>query len=128
MALLIDTHVLLWYYWDSNQLSTKSREDINNLNNEIYISIASLWEISIKVNQGKLTIKDSLSLFFIDAIEEYGFKILPIELPHLLTQSTLPLHHRDPFDQLLIAQSFSETMPIISADTAFDAYPVTRIW
>jgi PIN domain nuclease of toxin-antitoxin system len=128
MSLLIDTHVLLWYYWDSDQLSIKAREDINNPNNKIYVSIASLWEISIKVSQGKLTIKDSLSLFFTDAIEGYGFQILPIERTHLLTLPSLPLHHRDPFDRLLIAQSISEKMPIISGDAAFDAYPVTRVW
>ena len=72
MRVLLDTHVLLWYYWNSVQLSTKALENINNPNNKIYISIASLWEISIKVSLGKLTITDSLSLFFTDAIEGCG--------------------------------------------------------
>ena len=128
MHFLLDTHTLLWYYWNSPQLSNTAKNEINNPYNTLYVSMASLWEITIKVNQNKLIVIDPLALFFTDAVEGYDFRILPIERSHLEKLIGLPLHHRDPFDRLLIAQSISENIPIISADTAFDAYPVTRIW
>ncbi|WP_309709060.1 type II toxin-antitoxin system VapC family toxin [Armatimonas sp.] len=128
MTALLDTHTLLWQYWGDSQQSHTAQQIINDPSNIIYVSVASLWEITIKVSQQKLDLKDPITRFFQDAVEGSDLRILPVERFHLITLVTLPLHHRDPFDRLLIAQSISEKMPIISADTAFDNYPVTRIW
>lgn len=128
MTALLDTHTLLWQYWGNSQQSHTAQQILGDPSNTIYVSVASLWEITIKFSQGKLEIQNPITVFFQDAVEGSDFRILPVERFHLFTLATLPLHHRDPFDRLLIAQSISEKMPIISADTAFDAYPVTRIW
>ena len=128
MTALLDTHTLLWQYWGDSQQSHTAQQIINDPSNIIYVSVASLWEITIKVSQQKLDLRDPITRFFQDAVEGSDLRILPVERFHLITLATLPLHHRDPFDRLLIAQSISEKMPIISADTAFDNYPVTRIW
>lgn len=128
MIYLIDTHTLLWQYRGSPQQSLKAQQVINNPSNLIYVSIVSLWEITIKTSQGKLDIHEPLDKFFDDIVEGSALHLLSIERLHLLALNNLPLHHRDPFDRLLIAQSISENIPIISADTAFDNYPVARIW
>ena len=123
MTALLDTHTLLWQYWGNSQQSHTAQQILGDPSNTIYVSVASLWEITIKFSQGKLEIQNPITVFFQDAVEGSDFRILPVERFHLFTLATLPLHHRDPFDRLLIAQSISEKMPIISADTAFDAYP-----
>lgn len=128
MTALLDTHTLLWQYWGNSQQSHTAQQILGDPSNTIHVSVASLWEITIKFSQGKLEIQNPITVFFQDAVEGSDFRILPVERFHLITLATLPLHHRDPFDRLLIAQSISEKMPIISADAAFDAYPVTRIW
>ncbi len=90
--------------------------------------MASLWEMAIKVNIGKLTLTRPLADFLTDRLDGNGFEILPIERMHVLRVETLPLHHRDPFDRLLIAQSLMDVMPLVSADAMFDAYSVSRRW
>ncbi|WP_395140655.1 type II toxin-antitoxin system VapC family toxin [Armatimonas sp.] len=128
MRLLLDTHALLWYIWGDSSLTAIARKTIEDPHNIIYVSTASQWEITVKYSLGKLILNLSLPDFLAKRIDGNGFLTLPIEHTHLLTLPSLSMHHRDPFDRILIAQSIAEVMPIISADAAFDAYPVTRIW
>ncbi len=128
MRILLDTHALLWYIWGNSNLTKTAQLAIENPNNIIYVSTASQWEITIKHSLGKLTLNLPLPDFLEIRIDGNGFLTLPIERQHLLVLPSLPFHHRDPFDRLLIAQSIAESIPLISADKAFDAYPITRIW
>lgn len=92
------------------------------------MSVASLWEIAIKVSIGKLTLAQPYDVFVPQQLTDNAIEILPISLAHLGAVSTLPFHHRDPFDRLLIAQATIEQLPIVSVDTAFDLYSVERLW
>ena len=92
------------------------------------LSAASLWEIAIKLSLGKLSLAQPFEALIPQQMRLNGIKLLGIEIEHTATMSKLPFHHRDPFDRLLIAQAMVEQMPIVSADTAFDTYPITRLW
>ena len=92
------------------------------------MSAASLWELAIKVSIGKLALAQPYDIFIPQQLTDNAIEILPISLAHLSVVSTLPFHHRDPFDRLLIAQAMAEQLPIVSADTAFEAYSVKRLW
>ena len=131
MEYLIDTHTFIWYCEGSEKLSNTARNLIDSSTNKITISIASLWEISIKAATNKIIINNSFESIFDDIIN-FDFHLLAIEFPHLVVQKYLPFHHRDPFDRILIAQSISEKIDIISADTIIDDYFVgtnlKRIW
>ncbi len=100
-------------------------------NNEIFISIASLWEISIKTSINKLTIKSAYELI-IEDVTENDMEILPINFAHTVIQNKLPFHHRDPFDRIIVSQAIAENMNLISKDAVFDTYfadkSVKRIW
>jgi PIN domain nuclease of toxin-antitoxin system len=109
-------------------LSSAARSYILDSAHAKLISPASYWEIAIKVSLGKYRLNASYELFMQRAIEGNSFEILPIEPRHTAALTTLPFHHRDPFDRLLIAQAMVEQIPIISNDPAFDAYPNTRLW
>ena len=112
MNILLDTHILLWSIQDSPKLSKKIRNVILSAD-RIFVSIASLWECAIKIGSKKLEI-DLEKL--IKSIEESGYEILPIKLAHLLKLIELPMHHKDPFDRLLIAQSMTEPLLLQSHD------------
>ena len=131
MKYLIDTHTFLWFNEGSNDLSNTAKQLIADKNNEIYISIASLWEISIKTALNKLTINGSYELI-IEDVTENDMEILPINFAHTVIQNQLPFHHRDPFDRIIIAQAIAENINIISKDAIFDAYlvdkSVKRLW
>lgn len=100
---------------------------VEDSQNTSYISIASLWEMSIKISLGKLAIdKDFKEVF--KELSESGIEILPISFEHVLKSSTLPFHHRDPFDRIIVAQSICEGMKLLSADEIFDKYITDRIW
>jgi PIN domain nuclease of toxin-antitoxin system len=92
------------------------------------VSPASYWEIAIKISVGKYSLAVPYEDFFRGAIDDNGFRLLPIEPRHTAALTTLPYHHKDPFDRLLIAQAMVEGVPLVSADSAFDAYGVTRLW
>lgn len=128
MKLLIDTHTFLWFVLGDGQLSAGARTVIEDLNNEKLLSPASYWEIAIKIKLGKYTLSKPYEEFMRKGIDENGFVVLPIETKHTAILTTLPFHHRDPFDRLIIAQAMVETAPIVSGDAAFDAYPITRLW
>ena len=102
MNYLIDTHILLWYISGDKRIRSDTKSKIDNKDNVIYISKASLWEITIKVSIGKLNLKGSLIDFY-NYLEEKGFEILEFDINDLETLLTLPFHHQDPFDRMIIA-------------------------
>jgi len=126
--LLLDTHSFLWFVANDSRLSLDARSAIESPANRKWFSVASCWEISIKSGLGKLQLSDTVGVFLPQEIAANRFSLLPIELRHVSFVSGMPLHHRDPFDRLLIAQSEIETLTIVGCDTAFDAYGVSRIW
>ena len=119
MQLLLDTHILLWWLSDDRKLAKGAREIIANPNNDVLVSSASVWEISIKTGLGRLEIElDDLE----DAILKNGFRPLPIGLRHAVTAGRLPTVHRDPFDRMLVAQARVEELRVISHDQVFERY------
>ena len=128
MKILIDTQAIIWFAENNHQLSKLARTAIENPGNICFVSMASFWEMSIKINLGKLTITGLTLQEFMDEIAENNFLTLDIQRSHVITNERLPLFHRDPFDRLIIAQAITENMHIVSSDAAFDNYPVTRIW
>ena len=125
---LLDTHAILWFFQDDPRLSAAARAWIEDPGNRKRVSIASCWEIAIKVGTGKLNLGEPTRPYLDRAIAGSNFELLPISLDHATMVERLPLHHKDPFDRLLIAQAIVEGVPIVGADAAFDAYPVRRIW
>jgi len=128
MRVLLDTHALLWFLFDDARLSGRAAELIQDRESEKLLSIASLWEISIKMQLGKLDLGMPLETFFADFVRGRSLDVLPIELPDLLAYHALPLHHRDPFDRLLIAQATRQGVSIVTRDNSFSAYDVECIW
>ena len=128
MRQLLDTHTFLWFVNGNPKLSTHVRGLIEDETNENLISIASLWEISIKYNLGKLKLSLPFNTFVQQEVKESNIEVLNVSLEDLNITATLPLHHRDPFDRLIIAQAMVENLPILSIDRAFDAYSITKIW
>lgn len=126
MVYLIDTHALIWFLHNDKQLSKNALEVIEN--SDIVVSIASLWEVSIKTSLGKLTLAESFNDFFPKQLIINDIGILPIAVSHLHRVNSLNFFHRDPFDRLIIAQSLVEKMPLISKDTEFKAYGVDLVW
>ncbi len=128
MKLLLDTHSFLWFVGNSPKLSGKARQLIHDLNNEVYLSIASVWEMGIKVSIGKMSLTQPIKSFVTSQLSANRINLLAIELDEIETISQMPLHHKDPFDRLLAAQSLVRGMPIISIDSKLDFYAVNRIW
>jgi len=129
MRLLLDTHTFLWFVAGDPQLSTTCRNLIEDLGNQRTLSVASVWEMAIKVGLGKLPLAQPLESFVPAQLQQNAIDLLPIEPRHAFEVPRLPFHHRDPFDRLLIAQSLIEQIPLLSADAAFDAYAgLQRIW
>ena len=123
MRLLVDTHILIWFLEGNNLLSGSRRQIIANSQNNVFVSIASLWKMAIKISVGKLTLAKPLA----DVIKQIAiedFEILPILPEHALQVSTLPFHHRDPFDRIIVAQSQIENLTIITDDNDFKSYGV----
>lgn len=128
MKLLIDTHVLIWWSGEPARLSPWVYNFLVDPNNKPVLSLASIWEMQIKISLGKLSLKTTLPELINDEIKRNRINLLSIQLSHIYTLKALPLHHRDPFDRLLIAQSIQEGWDIISIDTKFDAYGIRRLW
>jgi PIN domain nuclease of toxin-antitoxin system len=128
MRLLLDSHTFLWFVLNDPQLSGVALNLVHDPANDILISPASYWEIAIKVRLGKINLNASYDDFMHRGIVGNDFEILPIEPRHTSLLTTLPLHHRDPFDRLLVAQALTEAVPIVSTDAAFDSYGVQRLW
>lgn len=128
MTVLLDAHALLWFLWDDPQLSSAAKAAIESERRLKLVSIATCWEITIKTSLGKLDLGEAAASFLTREIQFNGFSLLPLTLGHVTTVERLPFHHRDPFDRILIAQAQDERLAIVSADAAFDAYGVHRIW
>jgi PIN domain nuclease of toxin-antitoxin system len=126
--LLLDTHVLLWWLDGDGRVPTRIRSLIQDDANEILVSAASVWEITTKARLGKLPGTLDVAADVPGCIRSQGFTALAISIAHAQVAGTLPGPHRDPFDRMLIAQAQTERCPILSIDTAFDDYGVTRIW
>ncbi len=126
MKVLLDTHTFLWAIGDEGRLSPKVARLL--LSAETWWSVVSLWETLTKVAIGKLSLPQPAGAYLMRKLEFNGVRILPVSLSHVLRVESLPLHHRDPFDRLLIAQSIEEGWPIITADPWLARYPVEVIW
>jgi PIN domain nuclease of toxin-antitoxin system len=124
MKLLLDTHALLWFLDDSPALSARAKAAIEHPDTETRVSVASLWEITIKSNLGKLDLSEPFPTLFPAQLDINGFIQLPVHLRHLYELECLPRHHRDPFDRLLIAQARTENLTLVSRDTHFASYHV----
>jgi PIN domain nuclease of toxin-antitoxin system len=127
MNVLVDTHVVLWWFTRTGQLSSQARATLKSLQNRIYVSACVAWELATKANLGKLNAQELVSdlprLLF-----EEGFRRLAISVDHAIRAGGLPPHHNDPFDRMLVAQAQALGFPIVSADATLDRYGVTRIW
>jgi PIN domain nuclease of toxin-antitoxin system len=128
MKVLLDTHTFLWWIIDSPRLSALAREVIRDSDNELFFSAASGWEIAIKAQLGRLQLPDNLEQFIADQLSLNTILALPIQLRHALHVYTLPRHHRDPFDRMLVAQSQIEKLPILTTDSQIAQYEVKIIW
>ena len=128
MRLLLDTHAFLWFVLDDPRLSATATALIVDSNNDVEISPASYWEMAIKISLGKYSLPEPYEVFMEREIAANQFRILHIEPRHTALLTTLPFHHRDPFDRLLVAQAIVEQIPIVSSDSTFDADGVRRLW
>lgn len=128
MRLLLDTHAFLWFLLDDPQLSATADALISDPNNVIEVSPASYWEIAIKIRLKKYSLPERYEVFMEREIATNGFRILHIEPKHAAPITSLPFHHRDPFDRLIVAQALVEQIAIVSNDAILDAYGVTRLW
>ena len=127
MDILLDTHALIWFLNGDKFLSNEAKKAIEDSSNNKIVSIASIWEIAIKISLGKFQFKDGLKSFM-KLIDENGFEILPITFSHALEVSKLEFIHRDPFDRLLIAQAKSDDLILITKDETIRKYQVKSIW
>ncbi len=128
MRVLLDTHVLLWWFLDETVISPGARAAIADEANDTFVSAATAWEIAIKFKTGKLPSAAPLMANLEEAILEGGFAGMPVTLRHGELAGSLPLHHKDPFDRVLIAQAQVERLTLISNERLFDRYGVARLW
>jgi PIN domain nuclease of toxin-antitoxin system len=124
--LLLDTHAFIWYSENDPNLPESIKTDIENAD-RVCISIASLWEIAIKLSIGKLSLRSNYESIE-SSLEPAGISLLPISFADTVRVINLPLHHRDPFDRILIAQSINHSLTLVSCDAAFAAYPIQIKW
>ncbi len=127
MRVLLDTHVFLWATNDVERLSPTAVTAVQNPANEVLVSIASAWEIAIKVSIGKFKMPTPLAPYLQRLLARHGFTLLPIRFSHLQALEKLPLHHRDPFDRLLVAQAIDEDATLITVDSQLRRYRVRTI-
>ena len=128
MKTLLDTHAFLWFISGDSKLSDRAKSSIEDDGNEKLVSMASMWEMAIKISIGRLKVLESFEFLIPRQIQINGFELLPIQFEHVSKVSYLPFHHRDPFDRLLVSQCIIEKCAIISRDAAFDSYPIVRLW
>lgn len=127
MNILLDTHTAIWFIANDERLPNKSKKLISNPDNGCFVSIATLWKMGIKFSLGKLKLQTELDRVF-RIFFETGFQLLPIKPDHIVTNSNLAFHHRDPFDRIIISQAVHENYTIISGDAFFSRYNVIVIW
>ena len=127
MKILIDTHIFLWFINNDLQLSLTTKTLLES-DVELSLSTASLWEIAIKVSTGKMTLPKPFEIFIPEQLQQNVITVLPIATDHLTYITTLPFHHRDPFDRILIAQSIGNSLTIITRDPLFEPYSIRVMW
>lgn len=128
MNLLLDTHTFLWFTAGDSSLSQSARAAIEDENNNLYLSVASIWEIAIKVSIEKLELSEPFEDLIPQQLAENEVELLDISVDHAALITTMPFHHRDPFDRLIAAQAKVEQLTPVSVDAIFDAYGVDRLW
>lgn len=128
MRLLLDTHAFLWWVGASPKLSRRAKAAVAKATNQCLVSVASGWEIAIKVSRGQLRIDAALDRFLPEQLALNGFQPLAIDFKHTARVARLPFHHRDPFDRLLVAQAIEEELTVVTADAVFAQYGVKRLW
>ena len=128
MRLLLDTHAAIWAVDQPDRLGSRARPALEDASNDVLLSAATLWEIAIKTGLGKLTLSVPYREWMNRAIADLGATVLPITVEYADMQSTLPSHHRDPFDRMLIAQAIVEKISLVANEEMFDRYGVARLW
>lgn len=128
MKLPLDTHALLWFIAGSSSFSSLALESVEDISNEEFVSIASVWETAIKVSIGKIAISEPFGRLFPHQLNINGFEVAPIRIEHAAVVSDLPFHHRDPFDRLIAVQAIHEDLTVVNVDSVFDDYGVNRLW
>ena len=128
MKLLIDTQCWLWWFAEPDRLQEATIAQIVDETNELWFSVASVWEMGIKVGLGKLPLPEPIDRYLASRMKQLGARSLEIRADHALQAGKLPLHHRDPFDRMLIAQAQVEGMTIVTSDRMFDRYEVEILW
>jgi PIN domain nuclease of toxin-antitoxin system len=126
-ATLLDTHIAIWFFNGSPDLSETAKRVILDPDNRINVSVVSVWELAVKINVGKLKFTDGVA-GFLKLIDSNGFRLLSITPKHLLGLERLPLYHRDPFDRILVATAISEEMDFVTADKDIPLYPLRCVW
>lgn len=127
MTLLLDTQAFLWFAAGSPRLSRRARHAIEADDAEVVLSAASVWEMAIKARLGRLTLPTSVHTY-VDEKRRGGVVMLPVEWMHTAAVESLPFHHRDPFDRLIVVQAQAEDLPVVTNDSAFAPYGVKTIW
>ena len=129
MRVLLDTHVFLWWASErGGRLSQRVRDLLADGATDVAFSVASAWEIAIRVGGGRMELPDDVRRYVPDRLRHHGFELMPIELSHAFRAGLLPPIHRDPFDRMLVAQGQVEGLPIVTADPAISRYDVETIW
>jgi PIN domain nuclease of toxin-antitoxin system len=128
VKVLVDTHTLIFALLHDHRLTARAKQLLRSDEHELFFSLVSLWEIAIKIKTGKLNALGSSVAYIRDEMENYSMHLLPIRYEHILQLETLPAHHSDPFDRLLIAQAITESLPILTHDEKFTLYPIKVIW
>jgi len=124
VKLLLDTHALIWWLTGPERLNERARREIADLANDVYVSSATAWEMAVKTGLGRLPVPPNLQAWLPEQLSADRLMVMPVTLTHALGVKQLPLHHRDPFDRLLIAQAMTEDMLIVTRDRIFQGYPV----
>lgn len=128
MKLLLDTHVFIWWINGSPRLSARCTEAVRDEASRVFVSLASVWEIAIKAGLKRFEVPRNMLAFVRHNLSFYDFTLLPIEMEHAVAVRHLPLHHHDPFDRMLIAQSRVEGMTLASSDRHFTTYGIDLVW
>ncbi|MEO5332915.1 MAG: type II toxin-antitoxin system VapC family toxin [Magnetococcus sp. YQC-5] len=128
MKVVMDTHAFLWWIDQSSRLSDKAHAVLADQDNDVLLSMASVWELAIKMSIGKIDFNCPFDIFITHELKSNNFNLLNLSIYHLKNLIFLPFHHRDPFDRLLISQALVENIPILTADRVFDSYGVMRLW
>ncbi|MBX7158545.1 MAG: type II toxin-antitoxin system VapC family toxin [Verrucomicrobiae bacterium] len=127
MDILIDTHVLIWFAEKHSNLTPKVQRWLENADNKVFLSVASLWEMAIKVNISRLKLLVPFETM-VEQLPQMGFELMPIELKHVTRFSSLPLHHSDSFDRMLVAQAMEEKLNLVSSDRSLSRYGIKVMW